>query len=214
VVGIGGIGRAQLQLSRTSVETHCKVAGRAKARRQAPALATLAEAGALLLQMFEHRPEHLLGQARRAALVGIGKIIAARRRGSTHRGKWTRMQPQTVADIVEPQRARQLREEQRSHMAPRAEGATKPLHPGLARQLRRQVIRYQIANLPKNAELMTDWRGARSFFHTRPRGRYSRPRQSFSFILWDACVLISGIYPATGEGAPRYPARPRPFALS
>ena len=41
-------------------------------------------------------------------------------------------------------------------MAPGAEGAAEGLCAKLARELRDEMIRNQIANLPKNAELVSD----------------------------------------------------------
>ena len=64
-------------------------------------------------QMLEHRPKEPFAQLRRPPFIGVGKIIAARRHRSAHRRERPGVQAQTVADIIEPERMGELREEQR-----------------------------------------------------------------------------------------------------
>ena len=111
------------------------------------------KAGLEGLQMAEHRPEELLRQAGVALLVGVGEIIAARRRGPAQRHQQPLCSRKRVADVVEADGVGKLRVDQADQMAPRAEGARLLVHAGLPRQFRNQIRRDQIANLPQYSKL-------------------------------------------------------------
>jgi len=67
------------------------------------------------------------------------------------------MQPQPVADVVEPDGMGELGVDKADQMAPRAEGAGLFVHAGLLRQLRHQIRWNQIANLPQYGKLTAAW---------------------------------------------------------
>ena len=72
--------------------------------------------------MFVDGPEKFLGHLTGANLVGVRKIVARRRRRSPDAGQGAGVEPQRVANIVEPDAMSQLREEQREDVTPRFEG--------------------------------------------------------------------------------------------
>jgi hypothetical protein len=140
------------------------------------------------LQMAKHRPEDLLGKARVALLVGMGKIIAARRRGCPQRAQRSAVQPQGIANVVEPDGVCELGVDQADQMAPRREGARFFVHTDLSRQLRHQIGRNQIANLPQHSKLAAAWcvclihpcRVTGPAFHAKP---FSLPRYGTAVII-------------------------------
>ena len=166
--------------------------GRLEAMRQAPATpATPGKSRAEPLQMREHLPKKPLPQLRRPALIGVGKIIAAGRRRPAHRRERRGVQPQTVGDIVETERVRELRKEQRRAVAPRAESAAERRCTRLPRQLRHEMVGDEIANRPQHGKLTADWRGGVVlFFHTGDvRRKISPASVHFHPLLWDGCVF-------------------------
>src|SRR6266540_1045474 len=85
------------------------------------ATAATGKAGLQALEMTEHRPENLFGQAGIALLVAVRKIIATRRRRGTQRNQKTAVHAQRIADVVESNRMRELRIDQADQVTPRAE---------------------------------------------------------------------------------------------
>ena|SRR5437764_14732617 len=53
-----------------------------------------------IAQMLEHFPKEFLGHLRGSNLVGVGKIVAAGRGGTSQAGERTRIQSERVTDIV------------------------------------------------------------------------------------------------------------------
>jgi len=64
------------------------------------------------------------------------------------------MQTQRVTQIVQSNTMRELRVKHRHHMTPGAKAAAELVHPSLARQLRDQKRRNQIAELMKSGKGM------------------------------------------------------------
>ena len=148
----------------------------AKTPRHALATAASREAGRNALQMPEHRPENLLRQTRVALLVGVGKVVAAGRRGAAQCDQKAVVQAQAIADIVEPDGMGKLRIEETQQMAPRRKDPGLLVHARLPRQLRHEVGRNQIANLPQHSKLAAAWFGV-GFHRCRVAGkhRHSKP---------------------------------------
>jgi hypothetical protein len=115
--------------------------------------------------MVQDLPEQLLGQGRGPLLVGVREVIARRRRGAANGQELPPQKPQAIADIVETDGVRELREEQRNHMAPGTERARLVGGTGVASQLGNQVSRYEIAELTQNGEFRTGWRLGSFIFH-------------------------------------------------
>lgn len=112
-----------------------RVDGALEAVEQPLALAAAGKARVQALEMFQDRPEQLLGQDRVAVLVGVGEIVAGGRGGPAQGRERPGVQPQRVTDIVESEGVGQLRVEQRDDVAPRREGAGLLVHPRRRRQL-------------------------------------------------------------------------------
>lgn len=73
---------------------------------------TAAKSGLHGLQMFQHRPEELLGQFGIALAVGVRKRVLEGRGGPAQRRQWPGARAQRVAHVVEAQRLGQLGVEQ------------------------------------------------------------------------------------------------------
>ena len=85
--------------------------------------------------------------------VHMRKIVGGRRRGSAQAGKQSRLQPQSIVNIIEADAVGQLREEHGHDMAPRCKGSGFLSHFGGASNLGNQKLRNQIANLPQQVQL-------------------------------------------------------------
>ena len=114
--------------------------------------------------MIEHRPEQPFSQRSIPALIGVGKIVAARRARPAQSRKRPAVQPQRVADVVQTDGVSQLRKQHTHYVTPRAEGSRHGIHAGLARKFRNQMRWNQIAKLPQNGEFGDGWFGI-SFLH-------------------------------------------------
>jgi hypothetical protein len=132
--------------------------------RQAFTPTSGAKAGRKRLEVLEHHPEQPFGQRRVTMLIGVGKVIAARRGCPAQGRKRPAVQPQRVTDIVEANRMGQLRKEHADHVTPGTEGSRLGIHAGLAREFRDEMCRNQIAKLTQNRELGGGWFGI-SFVH-------------------------------------------------
>ena len=64
--------------------------------------AVAAKGGLQGLQMFQHRPEELLGQFRIAGAVGVRERVLGRWRGPTQRRQWSGMKTQGVHTSLSP----------------------------------------------------------------------------------------------------------------
>ena len=164
--------------------------GAAKAVGQPLAPAPITKGGHEALQMLQRLPEELLGQFGVALPAGMGEPIAAGRRGATNGRERATVEPQGIADIIEPDGVRKLCEEQRDDLTPGGEGAALFFQAQAAHQLRHKVVGNQIAKLPENRELGDGWTGGVRFFHTLPRGSSDTPVHPFLHQipqLWDGC---------------------------
>src|SRR6266404_1868463 len=83
-----------------------------------PGTPSATKARAQTLQVFQGLPKQILSQRRIALAIGIGKAIALGCGGSANRREGTRVQGQSVTDIVEAQAMSQLCEDQCEHMTP------------------------------------------------------------------------------------------------
>jgi len=103
-------------------------------------------------QVRKDRPEELLGHFGWTHFVRMRKSVACRRRGSAPAGKRPRVEPQSIANIIEADAVGELREEQSHDMAPRCKGSGFLSHLGGASNLGNQKLRNQIANLPQQIQ--------------------------------------------------------------
>src|SRR6266699_3503542 len=125
----------------------------------------------------------------------MGKRVALGRSSSTNRREGSRVQRQSIANVVESQTMGQLREEQCEHVTPGCVGARVFLDASLSGQLRNQVFGNEVANLTQNRQLTSRWLWC-FFFMTVPVARY-RPKANAFFrqiplMLWDGCEKFSG----------------------
>src|ERR1700741_2156537 len=90
------------------------------------------KSGRKLLQVLEHRPEEPFSQPSVAALIGMGKVVAAGRSCSAQCRKRAAVESQRVTDVVKADSVGQLREEHADHMTPCTEGSRHGIHAGLA----------------------------------------------------------------------------------
>src|SRR4029077_1690167 len=117
-----------------------------------------------LLEMIKHRPEQPFSQPSVAALIGVGKIVAAGRSRSAQGRKRAAVQSQRVTDVVQTDGMSQLPKEHTHYVTPHTEGSRHGIHAGLARKFWNQMRRNQIAKLSQNSELGCGWFGL-PFFH-------------------------------------------------
>src|SRR6266566_3156433 len=94
----------------------------------------------------------------------MGKRVALGRSSSTNRREGSRVQRQSIANVVESQTMGQLREEQCEHVTPGCVGARVFLDASLSGQLRNQVFGNEVANLTQNRQLTSRWLLALVFF--------------------------------------------------
>src|SRR5439155_17944754 len=121
-----------------------------------------------ILQVLQSLPKQLLCHDRVTLPIGIGKRVALGRSSPTNRREGSRVQRQSIANVVESQTMGQLREEQREHVTPGGVGARLLLDARLSGQLRDQVIGNVVANLTQNRQLTSRWLSALVFlFHDR-----------------------------------------------
>ena len=126
--------------------------------------------------MAEHGPENLLCQGRVSLLVGVRKIIAAGRRGSAQCDQQPAVQAERIAHIIEADGVSMLRVDEAHQMAPRREGSHLGMHTRLPRQLRDQMWRDQVAELPQNRKRTASRAGVILLFHPcRMAERKPRP---------------------------------------
>ena len=144
--------------------------------------AVAAEGGLQGLQMFQHRPEKLLGQFRITGAVGMRECVLGWRGCASQRRQRSRMQAQRVAHVVEPEAVSQLGIEQADDMAPRAEAACVIFDAGGARQFWHQMRRNEVAKLPQERELAGGWLGCGFLFHAPPCGRAQTRKPTFSCL--------------------------------
>ena len=117
---------------------------------QTPPAPALAEARGDLLQMPEHVPKKLFGHPVVAHFVGMAERVLGRRSRPADGAERTGLQTQRVADVIETQGMRHLRINHRHHLTPATEGARPTLGPAGSRQLRHQMRRNKLANLPED----------------------------------------------------------------
>jgi hypothetical protein len=111
-----------------------------------------AKAGMKLFQMAEDGIEEVLGHLGGAFTVGGGERVLAGRGRPAHGRERSRVQPQSVADIVEADGVRELGIEQAHHMTPRREGSGAFNHASIPREFGHQVCRNKIAELVQERE--------------------------------------------------------------
>ena len=91
------------------------------------------------------------------------------------------MQPQRVADSVEPEGVGQLREEQAHDVTPGLESAAPLLGPVLSGQGIDQMGGNQIAQLAQERELTPRWLAGDGFLHGLPCGGSNSRKPTFPF---------------------------------
>ena len=123
------------------------------------------------LQVRQHFPEQLFGQAGIPLPVGMGKPVLARRRGPTNCRQRPGAQPQGVANVVEAEAVCHLGINQTDHMTPRTKSSGLGLAPRGSCQLRHQMVGNQIAKLPQKRKLTGGWLVLGLFIHALPCGR-------------------------------------------
>ena len=103
-------------------------------------------------QMAHHLPKQLFGQDGVALPVGIGQIVARRRRRSSERRERPGVELERITDIVEANAMGQLRITQADHMTPRCEGPSLLIDSRFSRQLGHKMLRNIVAGLAQNGE--------------------------------------------------------------
>ena len=144
-----------------------------------PGATVAAESGLQRLQMFQHRPEQLLGHFRIAPAVGVRKRVFGRRRGSAQCRQRPGVQTQGVADVIESETVGKLGVEQADDVTPRTEGAGLIFHAGLACQSRHQMRRNEVAKLAQERELAGGWLVSSLIIHALPCGKAQTCKPTF-----------------------------------
>src|SRR5208282_1210315 len=159
-----------------------------------PGRAVAAKSGLQRLQMFQHRPEELLGHFRIPPTVGMRERVLVRRSRSAQCRQRPGVQAQSVAHVIESQAVGQLRVEQADDMAPRTERAGVIFHAGLVGQMRHQMRRNEVAKLAQERKLAAGWLVSCLIFHALPCGKAQTRKPTFftpqPSTLWDSSELI------------------------
>lgn len=132
------------------------------------------------LEVSEDTPKQLFHHIAVAVLVGVRERIAAWCDRASDRPKFGPVVSKAVADIVQPNRVRQLRKQETDHVAPRSEGAGLLVHAMLVGKFLRQVRRDEIAKLMQCAAIVL---GRRYLFHAMDSLVGIRRRPPFSSEL-------------------------------
>jgi len=122
--------------------------------------------------------------------VGMGQIVAGGGSSTSQRGERSRVQPQRVTNVVEPDGVGQLRIEQRDNVAPRTERASLLVNFGRPGQSSDKKDRDVVADLAQDAILMRRWCRGFCFFHPALWRRIKRVPTLFFIPLWDACGFL------------------------
>ncbi len=146
-----------------------------------PGATVAAESGLQSLQMFQHRPEQLLGHFRIAPAVGVRERVFGRRRGPAQCRQRSGVQAQGVADVIESEAVGKLGVEQADDVTPRTEGAGLIFHAGLACQSRHQMRRNEVAKLAQERELAGGWLVSCLIFHALPCGKAQTCKPTFFY---------------------------------
>src|SRR5258705_11007573 len=96
----------------------------------------LAKARLQASQMLQRVVRQLFAQARVPRAIGVRQTVLAGRGSSANGRKRTRVQRQSITDIVESQTVGQLGIKQADHMAPRTKRSALIFNPQLPRQTR------------------------------------------------------------------------------
>ena len=138
--------------------------------------------------------------------VGMREGIAARRRRLPDTPHLPRMLAHRIADVVEPERMRQVRIHQAYHVAPRTERPAFPVHPVLPRQVRHQQGRNEVANLIQNSvRRLLGW--FVGLFHPLPSGKEQDFKPAFFLSPSDSCgMAVEKVF----AGFPRHGKMPVP----
>ena len=141
--------------------------------------AVAAKGGLQGLQMFQHRPEELLGHFRIPLAVGVREGVLVRRRGTTQCRQRSGMQVQRVTNVIESKAVGKLGVEQANDVTPRIEGAGLIFHAGLACQSRHQMRRNEVAKLAQERKLAGDWLVSSLIIHALPCGKAQTGKPTF-----------------------------------
>ncbi len=136
--------------------------------------ATGAAARMKLWQMIEYVPEQLLGQERVALAVGVRERVLAGRRGGANCRQGTGVQAQRITDVVEAEGMSELGVEQTHDMTPRTKRPCVGVHPGVAGQLRHEMVGNEIAELAQESETAARWLAGGLVLHGLLCGRSNR----------------------------------------
>ena len=129
---------------------------------QAAVAARWPEARTKRLKVPQDAPKQLFHHIAVAVLVRVRERVTAWRNRTTDRSKFGGVAPEAVADIVQPNRVRQLRKQKTDHVAPWSEGAGLFIHAMLAGEFFRQVRRDEFTKLMQCAAVVL---GRRYCFH-------------------------------------------------
>ena len=144
-----------------------------------PRATVAAESGLQSLQMFQHRPEQLLGHFRIAPAVGVRKCVFGRRRGPAQCRQRPGAQTQGVADVIESEAVGELGIKQTDDVTSRTEGAGLIFHAGLACQSRHQMRRNEVAKPAQQREPAGRWLVSSLIIHALPCGKARTGKPTF-----------------------------------
>ena len=146
-----------------------------------PGATVAAESGLQGLQMFQHRPEQLLGHFRIAPTVGVRQRVFGRRRGPAQCRQRPGVQTQGVADVIESEAVGELGIKQTDDVTPRTESAGLIIHAGLAGQSRHQMRWNEVAKLAQQREFTGGWLVSCLIFHALPCGKAQTRKPPFFY---------------------------------
>jgi hypothetical protein len=129
-----------------------------EAVQKAAPLALAAEPRLTAVQMCQGAGEHALHEIRGATLIGMGQLIACRRRDPKH-GYRPAVETQPVADIIEAEGVRQSRQHHRRQTAPDGVGAGMVIQPMLPGGGLDDLLRNILEKLPQHIDMMAWWLG-------------------------------------------------------
>lgn len=136
-------------------------------------------------QMIHHRPIQRFRHLRFPSLGGMNQVVPARRRSPAH--------PQSITDVIQPDRMRQLRIHQSRRMAPRCEGPGLLIHAILPGQVQNHMPKDKVEKLFQNRILISGWTERDLFFHASTEWQKFSPQSSF-FISYGTLIYRNQCY--------------------
>lgn len=135
--------------------------------------------GRLFHQMIHHCPVQAFRHLAIPHPIRVTQVVSTRWRGTANRLQGSRVHAQSIANVVQPNRVRDLGKQKAHHMAPWAKGSTLRLDVVLFSQTADQMPRNQVGQLFEDGVRMARWNVVWFCFHPLRVEDFIAPFQLF-----------------------------------